>query len=173
MASPGLFAARGLNRYVPETAWLAVCNGQIPRHARGRVPEAPMPKDHASAKVLVVDDQHDVTTIIGRWLSRKGFEVQTVNDSREAIDVLRRFHPDAVILDISMPFVDGYEVARQVRAEPGFADIPMVACTTFQSGHHLLRAKAMGFTHHIPKPCDLPKLQALLEELGLGHEARH
>ena len=118
-------------------------------------------------RILIVDDQRDVTTIIGRLLAKRGYLTYTVNDSREALQAARDFHPAAVILDISMPHVDGYEVAKQVRGEPGLVGVPIIACTTLRSGHHQERARMAGFTHHLPKPCDLRELEALLGGLQL------
>ena len=122
-----------------------------------------MAKDAISPlRVLVIDDQRSVTTIIGHWLGRNGHVVHTVNDSRGALQALCEFRPHVVILDIAMPHLDGYEIARRIRREPGFDGTPIVACTTLQSGHHYVQARAAGITHHIAKPCDLPSLEALV-----------
>jgi two-component system CheB/CheR fusion protein len=120
-------------------------------------------------RLLVVDDNVDAAHSLALVLELLGHEARTVAVGHAALDALATDPPDAVLLDIDMPGMDGYEVARRVRASPTLQDITLIAVT----GHvrpaahsHWLEA---GFDHHLPKPVDLPVLQELLASLG-GHE---
>ena len=79
----------------------------------------PSPPALAGRRVLVVDDNRDALETLEMLLRLLGAEVQTAADGRSALETLRRFRPAAVVLDIGLPDMDGYEVARRVREEPG------------------------------------------------------
>jgi CheY-like chemotaxis protein len=125
-----------------------------------------MPQElNSPCRILVVDDQHAIAWLIQRFLERRGFSSFAVSDSRQALQAVRDYKPHIAILDISMPHLDGYEVARQIRREPGFDRIPLVAYTTMQGANHLIEARLAGFTHHLPKPCNLESIELLIAGL--------
>jgi len=105
-------------------------------------------------KVLVVDDNQDAATSLSFLLAAAGYEVETCFDGPSAIAAADRFAPDACVLDISMPGMDGYEVARRIQERS--ADHPPVLATVtgFGDDGHLDRAAAAGFDLHFTKPAD-------------------
>lgn len=105
------------------------------------------------ARVLVVDDNRHAATIMGALLAAEGFLVATSFDGQSALQEAESFHPDACLLDINMPGMDGYELARRLRAAPGKS--PVLAALTAQRGpEHLDRAANAGFDLHFTKPAD-------------------
>jgi CheY-like chemotaxis protein len=128
-----------------------------------------MPKSGAtgvqprSMRVLVVDDQPTATMVLATLLSKRGFETCAVNDSRQVLRAAREFEPEIILLDIAMPYMDGYEVARRIRRDPNLKDTPIIAVTAFSHAEHNRRAEAAGIEYQLRKPCDLESLMALME----------
>jgi PAS domain S-box-containing protein len=118
-------------------------------------------------RILVVDDNQDVADSLGMLLQLSGYDVQTVYDGPLALATISSYKPDVVLLDIGMPGMNGYEVARQVRKQPGFEDLPLVALTGWGQEEDRQRSKEAGFNHHIVKPVDSEILERVLEELSL------
>lgn len=115
-------------------------------------------------KILVVDDNVTAATSLGRLLELRGHDVAVAHSGPEALTMAREFVPDAVILDIKMPEMDGYEVARQLRAESGSA-YALVALTGFGQSEDKEMARQAGFDSHLTKPVALKELEAVLHEL--------
>jgi CheY-like chemotaxis protein len=114
-------------------------------------------------RVLVVDDNHDAATTLGTLLETAGYEVQTCFDARSALKLADRFDPDACVLDINMPGMDGYELARKLRAKDP-AHPPILATVTAYDGYsHLSKAADAGFDLHFTKPADPAEV---LDQLG-------
>ncbi len=116
----------------------------------------------ATSRILVVDDNEDVAISFGALLEVLGHDVRVVLDGHMAIDAVRDFMPHIVFLDIAMPDMDGYEVARRLRTEHRHANLRLVAVTGYGQDHDSERAQRAGFDHHLLKPVDLKDLQALL-----------
>jgi PAS domain S-box-containing protein len=115
-----------------------------------------------SLRVLVVDDNRDAADSMGLVLARAGAEVEVVHDGATALDRVERFHPALVLLDIGMPGMDGYEVARRIRARPALQGIQLVALTGWGQAEDRLRSREAGFDHHLIKPAGIDELCALL-----------
>ncbi|MFC0679699.1 ATP-binding protein [Lysobacter korlensis] len=116
-------------------------------------------------RVLVVDDNVDSAQSMGMVLDLLGIENQVVFDGLAALDAVQTFRPDAVLLDIGMPGIDGYEVARRLRADPANARITLVALTGWSQVQDQRRSRDAGFDHHFSKPVDIGALQNLLTTL--------
>jgi CheY-like chemotaxis protein len=116
-----------------------------------------------SLRVLVVDDQPTNTMVLASLLSKRGYETCAVNDSRQVLRTVREFEPEMILLDIAMPYMDGYEVARRIRRDPGLKDVPIIAVTTFCHAEHNRRAEAAGIEYQLRKPCDLESLTTLMD----------
>jgi CheY-like chemotaxis protein len=116
-------------------------------------------------RVLVIDDQESATHILESLLRRRGYAVRTVNDSRKALKAAREFVPQVVLLDIAMPHMNGYEVARRIRAEPTLKEVPIIAVTAFGHEEHRKRAEAAGIDHQVLKPTDIDALEGVVQEL--------
>ena len=115
-------------------------------------------------RILVIDDNVDATRILRIMLELDGHEVQVLNDGSGARDVVRAFRPDVVLLDIGMPGMDGYAVARQLRDDAGDAAPLLVAITGFAQADDERRSREAGFDRHLVKPADREALQKLIAE---------
>ena len=123
-------------------------------------------------RVLVVDDNVDAARSLGMVLQMLEIEHEVCFDGPTALEAVRRCRPDAVLLDIGMPGMDGYEVARQLHDDPANQDISLVAVTGWSQLQDKERTQQAGFSHHFSKPVDIGALQALLGELRASN-GRH
>ena len=113
-------------------------------------------------RILVVDDNRDAAETLGALLRALGATVALAHSGRSALDLLDAFDPDAVLLDIGMPGMDGYEVARRLRAMPARAHTLLIALTGWGQDQDVSQSRAAGFDHHMVKPPDLGRLRQLL-----------
>jgi len=116
--------------------------------------------------VLVVDDNHDVAESTAVLLRLAGCEVHLAHDGEEALRLVPRVRPDAVLLDIGLPRMNGYEVAERIRSDPENRDILIVAVSGYGQQEHRLRSKQAGFDQHVVKPIDPTALSGLLAALS-------
>lgn len=91
-----------------------------------------------------------------------GAEVALAHSGHAALDGVNSFRPDVVLLDIGMPGMDGYEVARRIRANPNHRQISLIALTGWGQDEDRQRSAAAGFNHHLVKPADIDQLRQLL-----------
>ncbi|MBA3599475.1 MAG: response regulator, partial [Methylibium sp.] len=118
----------------------------------------------SAQRVLVVDDNADAADSLGVLLEFMGASVKVVHDGPAALAAVQTHRPSVVLLDIGMPGMDGYEVARRLRAMPGGNTLKLVALTGWGQAKDRERTRESGFDHHLVKPADLEALQALLGE---------
>ena len=114
-------------------------------------------------RILVVDDNVDAALSIERLLKKWGHDVQTAFSGPEALEKAKTHRPQVVLLDIGMPGMSGYEVARQLRAEQNTRDSIITALTGYGQAEDRRRSRDAGFNHHLMKPPDPDQLAALLE----------
>jgi len=127
-------------------------------------------QDHAAAvhetfpgrRVLAVDDNQDATDTLQTLLEALGVTVATASSGLQALEAVDAFHPDTVLLDIGMPGMDGYEVARRLRASPSGSRLQLIALTGWGQREDVQRCLQAGFDHHLVKPLDLDKLRSLM-----------
>jgi signal transduction histidine kinase len=117
----------------------------------------------SSARILVVDDNADAADSLKLLLQLDGHRVEAALSSAEALERVQSFKPDIVLLDIGLPNMDGYEVARRIRAMPALADVQLIALTGYGQAEDKVRAKASGFDDHLIKPVDYSALRQALE----------
>jgi CheY-like chemotaxis protein len=122
--------------------------------------------------VLLVDDNRDSAESLAQLLQLFGHEIWQVYSGREAVAAARSRLPDLVLLDIGMPDLSGYEVARQIRAEPSLAGTTLVALTGYGSDEDRRRSLAAGFDCHLVKPIDFDDLERILAAPGARAAAR-
>jgi CheY-like chemotaxis protein len=119
--------------------------------------------------VLVVDDNVDLSRALTTLLSRFGYDARGVHDGQSAIEAARSLRPDVVLLDLGLPGMDGYEVARRLRREEGFHDTTIIAITGYGQEDDGRYSSEEGFNHHLIKPVQIEALVALLEKPATNH----
>jgi PAS domain S-box-containing protein len=124
--------------------------------------ESPAPPRIATRRVLVADDNRDAADSLAMLLEMNGHEVIRAYDGRSAVELATRLRPDVLLLDIGMPELDGYDVARHIRELPWGADAMLVALTGWGQEQDERRAHAAGFDAHVVKPAKKEVLNQLL-----------
>ena len=112
-------------------------------------------------RILIADDYPHAAESLARRLRREGFEVEVALDGRQAIQAADRFRPDLALLDLTMPDLNGYEVAEWLRKQPWAEDILLVALSGHGQQEDLERTRAAGFDTHLVKPVDHARLVEL------------
>ena len=125
----------------------------------------------AVPRVLVVDDNEDAADSLATLLGVMGYEVRTAYDGPEAIVAADEFQPAVALLDIGLPQLSGYDIAKHVREHRG-EDVLLVAITGWGQEDDKRRAREAGFDHHFTKPADFDKLLKLIDE-ELKHRSTH
>jgi CheY-like chemotaxis protein len=130
-------------------------------------PAAEVPLNGAAApnarlRILVADDNHDAADSLQMMLGILGHEVRAAHDGREAVRAAEEFRPDVAFLDIGMPGLNGYDVARAVRSRPWGRDVTLVALTGWGQEEDHRRSREAGFDQHLVKPVDPEVLQQTL-----------
>lgn len=136
---------------------------RLPLVADGAPPATTVASSGPRRRILVVDDNVDAAEALGELLRDYGHDVVTAHDGAQALDNARLHHPEIILLDISMPEMDGYEVARRIRNELGLGDALLIALSGYGEDRHRRLAREAGFDQHVTKPVDASKLQELLK----------
>jgi CheY-like chemotaxis protein len=123
------------------------------------------PKKRGPLRILIADDDRDGAMTLSTLLELENYEVRTVHGGQEALDAARDFKPDAMLLDIGMPKITGYEVARRLRQRYGDGCPFLVAVTGWKQASDKILANLAGFDHHVPKPYHPSDILSLLEKL--------
>jgi CheY-like chemotaxis protein len=121
--------------------------------------------------ILVVDDEPALLRLMAFLLQRKGYGMLTATNGEEALRVLREHRPDLILLDIMMPRLDGYEVAKAIRSDPVTADIPIVMLSAKAQNEDIERGRSVGVDTYITKPFDPEKLAETVAALLAGDAA--
>ena len=116
-------------------------------------------------RALVVDDVPDVTDMLSVLLTYAGYEVVTADSAAAAIDAADKQQFDVIISDIGMSEMNGYELARRLRAHPAYKSVPMVAVTGYSMFDDRERSLSAGFNAHLTKPIEPQTLLDLIEQL--------
>jgi two-component system CheB/CheR fusion protein len=116
-------------------------------------------------RVLVVDDNPDLAESLARLLELLGYEARIAFDGPSAVDVATDFVPDLALVDIGLPGINGYDVARRIREIPELQHVVLVAQTGWSQEEDRRRSREAGFDHHLFKPLELGVLQELLAGL--------
>ena len=128
-------------------------------------PSQPNAKLKRRLRILVADDERDSVSMLAFILQDEGHEVREVYRGAEVLRLAREFNPDAVLLDIGMPGMSGYDVARELRQEYGEKKPLLIAVTGWKQSSDRILAKLAGFDHHLAKPFQSDALLKLLEPL--------
>jgi CheY-like chemotaxis protein len=117
-------------------------------------------------RVLVVDDNRDSADSLVTAFGVLGHDAVAAYGGREALACIGQARPSLIVLDLSMPEMDGYALARAIRALPAFAAVPMVALSGFGSEADRAKSRDAGFDRHMLKPFDLSDLERMVELVG-------
>lgn len=116
-------------------------------------------------KILLVEDNELNRDMLSRRLQRKGYEVVMAVDGQQGIDLALSESPDLILMDMSLPVVDGWEATRRIKAEPGAQGVPVIALTAHAMAGDRDKALEAGCDDYDTKPIDLPRLLEKIETL--------
>ena len=125
------------------------------------------PSDHT---ILIVEDNEDNLVIYSTILSHVGYRVLEARDGETGIRMAHTEHPDLILMDVSIPVIDGWEATRRLKADPETANIPIFALTAHALESDRERAKAVGCDGYLPKPAEPPTVLATVQR-QLGDDA--
>lgn len=115
--------------------------------------------------VLVVEDDPDQRRLLERVLSGSGWRVATAPDGEGGLEAARTHHPDAIVLDVMMPRLNGFQACRQLKGDPALKGIPVVICTSKDQPADQYWATEVGADAFLAKPVDITRLIQMLERL--------
>ncbi len=115
-----------------------------------------------AAKVLVIDDEPEITEIIDTFLTEFGFSVRTLNSSDQTLEVAREFKPELILLDIMMPGMDGYDVCAELKKDEEFATTPVIFLTGKDRNDDMGRSFKSGGDMFIKKPFSCERLLEII-----------
>jgi signal transduction histidine kinase len=131
---------------------------------------APLDRDQADGstpvlkqRILIVDDNEDASATLASLLEMLGFRVRSTDDGANAVELARSFNPDAILLDIGLPGMNGYEVCKALRALPGFASKTIIALTGYGQSDDRRRTREVGFDFHLVKPVEVGEIRKVIE----------
>lgn len=117
-------------------------------------------------RVLVVDDNIDSAQSMSLLLELEGHEVTCAHDGHSALDAASAFDPEVVLLDLGLPEINGYEVARRLRAEPRHAGVLLIAISGYGRDQDRAASQEAGFDFHLTKPADPDMVMQLMQQHG-------
>ena len=149
---------------------------RLPVEIPKSIPEPPLipetlNQNSQSLRVLVVDDNVDTVLSFSMLLTEFGNEVQTAHDGPTAIKIAMQYVPDVVLLDIGLPGLNGYEVAKQIRKQPTLKDVVLVSLTGYGQESDRQASMDAGFNHHLIKPARLAQVQQILASVSEHRKA--
>ncbi|HVX16004.1 MAG TPA: response regulator [Pirellulales bacterium] len=113
-------------------------------------------------RLLVVEDQEDCARVLAKWLQFRGYEVRVCHNACSALLAAPEFAPDAVLLDIGLPEMDGWQLAPLLRDSLADRPVKLIAISGFQTENDYMRSRAAGIDHHLPKPNYFDRLLEIL-----------
>ena len=116
-------------------------------------------------KILLVEDNEMNRDMLSRRLARRGFEVLIAVDGGQGLEMAQSQAPDLILMDMSLPVVDGWEATRQLKADPATAAVPVIALTAHAMDTDRQKAIEAGCDDYDTKPIDLPRLLGKIEAL--------
>jgi CheY-like chemotaxis protein len=121
-------------------------------------------KDNA-ATVLLVEDTEDNRLMMRRLLEMSGFRVVEAINGKEAVELASQVRPQVILMDLSLPFIDGLAATRQIRSLPGLSKVPIVAVSAHDTADFHTDALKAGCNAYITKPIDYPELEDIVNRL--------
>jgi CheY-like chemotaxis protein len=144
---------------------------RLPRVASQRAAEAPLRSlSSASAlRILVVDDHPDAAESMAALMQGAGHQSTVAHDGPAAIAIANSFRPDVILLDIGLPGMNGFEVARALKAAPETTGCVLIAVSGYGQAEDQRRSREVGFDHHLVKPADFAALERILDAIRRDH----
>lgn len=122
-------------------------------------------KSGARYRILLVEDVADVRAVVRAVLESEGYEVIEAGDGVSAVEAALRERPDAILMDMSLPRLDGYRATKLIRQEPDLRGVPVVACTALNRWEWRGKSIAAGCDAFVTKPIDFAQLSSVLSQL--------
>lgn len=116
-------------------------------------------------KIMIVDDEKEITDLLENLLNLEGYDLISVNDSTTAIQIANDYHPDIFLLDLMMPILDGFKLCRLLRANPKFVHTPIVIITALNDSDSRVVAFGAGANDYLTKPYFLHELTSSIKKL--------
>jgi two-component system CheB/CheR fusion protein len=117
-------------------------------------------------RLLIIEDNRDLAGVLAALLQRAGHEVQVAHDGAAGLAIAERMRPEIVVLDLGLPVLDGFEVARRLRQIPDLAPLVIIAMSGYGSENDREKSKQARIDHHLVKPKDVEKIETLIASLG-------
>ncbi len=127
-------------------------------------PQAKLEHGQRHSRVLVVDDNVDLTRGLARLLQIRGHEVRIAHDGLTGLELAKNSKPDVVLIDIGLPGMDGYQLAAHLRRDESVKDATLIAISGYGQEEDLRQAREAGFDHHLLKPIISDQLIKIVEE---------
>ena len=144
---------------------------RLPKIPRPQAAQTPIPVGHHSIsarRVLIIEDNRDAREMFRIMLELSGHEVLEAEDGLSGLEMLKAARPDVAVVDVGLPGLNGYEVARRFREEPSSAGVMLVALTGYGTPEAKERSRQAGFDHHLIKPVNGEALEELMQEANCG-----
>ena len=122
-------------------------------------------RDHKDLKLLLVEDFEDTRLFMRLELEELGFIVFEAENGQVAVDTAAREHPDVILMDLTLPLMDGFTATKLIRQNGELKNVPIIAVTAHQEDDFRSDAKASGFDAYVTKPIDIPWLKELISGL--------
>lgn len=132
------------------------------------MPQAP----NAQPYIMVVEDFEDTRQMIALNLRSQGYEVVEAANGAEALEMAKRRCPDLVVMDLSLPVLDGFSAIYRMREMEVLRDVPVIACSAHDANMHLAAARAVGCDEYLGKPVDLSRLNEVVSRLLIERPER-
>ncbi len=123
------------------------------------------------AKILLVEDNEMNRDMLSRRLERRGYELVIAVDGQQGVDLAKSSNPDLILMDMSLPVIDGWEATRQLKSAPEYKHIPIIALTAHAMSGDREKALEAGCDDYDTKPIELPRLLGKIEALLAGKPA--
>jgi CheY-like chemotaxis protein len=126
----------------------------------------------AAARILIVEDNEMNWDMLSRWLRRRGYEVHVATDGEQGVERAKELQPDLILMDVSLPILDGYGATRLLRTDAATRDTIVIALTAHALSGSREEALAAGCDDFVSKPVELHSLHKLMEHLLAGRASR-
>lgn len=122
------------------------------------------------AKILIIDDDETIHLICRAYLTKAGHTIETAFDGPEGIEAAKVFKPELILLDINMPKMSGFEVAKNLRATPETKDTPIFMMTSLKQESNIQRGYELGVDEYITKPANMEHLKLRIDKFLQGRK---